>query len=218
MEGMNKPQLFLLASLALFISSWKYKCLWNHEATELWSIFQIWYWCGQQPLVMRQSEVAGSFLWQGPFNGKDMKKNKLPSSTKSDSNLFKVFWADHWNCVSSVFFRGLLRVVVIRVQRLVWQCAGTLNISLREESSLFVPQQHHVNCLCFPPCQYTNLPKSLLWLHGACSFSCKKYSTGQIISSIALLPWVNLYRCAILINKCSSNRKLEFISHALLTK
>lgn len=92
-------------------------------------------WCGQLPLVIRQSEIAGSFLWQGPFNGKDMKKNNLPNSTKSDRNFFKVFWAHHGSWVSLAFFRGLLwMAVLICVQKLVWQFAGTLDFSLREFS------------------------------------------------------------------------------------
>lgn len=203
MEGMNKPQLFLLASLALFISSWKYECLWNHEAAELWSIFQIWFWCGQQPLVIRESEIAGSFLWQGTFNSKDMKKNKLPSSTKSDPNFFKVFWTHHGSWGSLSFLRGLLWMAyIIYVKRLVWQCAETLNFILRQESSLFVSEQHSVNYFCFPPYQLTNLPR-------VC-YSCMGLAPSHIKN---ILPMPNyILNCTFALSKsiqvCSFNKQM----------
>ena len=37
------------------------------------------------------SQAAGSVLWQVPFYGKGMKKDKLPSNTKSNPNFLDVF-------------------------------------------------------------------------------------------------------------------------------
>lgn len=92
MEEMNKPQLFLHASLRHY-----FFLLQNENDSEAMkpqsyeAVLRSDNWCGQQPLVIRQSEVAGSFLRQVPCYAEGMKKDKLPSNTKSNPVFFKVF-------------------------------------------------------------------------------------------------------------------------------